>query len=330
MNSKNLGLKSRNIYLYGGGQLSDCSSTTYKEQNEPIRLALKTLKIFTGVNQNRFDLALYETVKNEKNQIEKRGVKGGYRKYLTEEQVREILPQMMERSINEKLHFVITPNAVEKNGIRVLQLDDVKKEVLEIFKPYIFLAIETSPENYHAWFAFENISDWQLEQVRKKLIEALKSDQSSQGVNSRLPGSRNYKHSNPPLVLIAYENAGRLVTVDELVFDGLISSLPDKPKDNPSPFCVPSSRNASFSSTNKQFPDWYRCLNHPKVAGDYSKADWQFCLISFDRDFSSSEIAQELSFICNSVDRPHKKGKKYIVHTVNKAYREWRKHNGNP
>ncbi len=94
----------------------------------------------------------------------------------------------------EKVSFCVRPEVDH-----VIQLDDLTEADVNLFKPFSFLSIETSPGNYQSWIALDAASAARRYEIRQQLLCKLAGlggvDKSASG-SLRFPGFRNFKNKH--------------------------------------------------------------------------------------------------------------------------------------
>ncbi|MDQ3258510.1 MAG: RepB family DNA primase, partial [Acidobacteriota bacterium] len=164
----------------------------------------------------------------------------------------------IHRSEREKVSVCLRP----RDGC-LIQIDDCAREVMERFKPFAFLTIETSPGNFQVWLALSpGMSNDERLAVRERLLRRFKeAGETANGgaYNSvRLPGCSNVKEKyrrgdgTYPRVRLISANPGRIVSPLELEHAGLLA-LPEQPKPKITPVY-------DKSKMPKEWPDFNEYL----------------------------------------------------------------------
>jgi hypothetical protein len=232
---------------------------------------------------------------------------------------RALLPSMVSKAAAAGRSFIVRPEASN-----LLQLDDLSTAALERIKPFSFLALETSPDNYQAWVCVSVEGEGRAA-LRRRLIAGLGADSGASGA-MRWAGSLNFKPSRRlvdgsfPAVGLCWFNNISGITPDQLDSAGLLS--PEKiALEQTAPVNPPRESTSSLVPTNvpTRFPDYGRELL--SVKGDRSKADLRWCLLALAWGWSRELIEAELARVSEKARA--RRSSKYIVDTVDAAMR-WR------
>jgi hypothetical protein len=150
------------------------------ESNNVQRLpdALTTLDAFTSVGATHFDVTFLDID----------GEKRGFRKHQTQRQLKNSLPLLFPGLTERGNSLVIRPHS--KQGVTLVQIDDVNAQALERLKDVTFLTLQTSPGNHQAWVAVSTAPD--PKDVARRLRKQTGADISASG-STRLAGTLNYK-----------------------------------------------------------------------------------------------------------------------------------------
>jgi hypothetical protein len=149
----------------------------------PCFEALRLLDSFTRARAKTFDLTV--TALNGENV--------NFRRQLTFNRLRQMMPTLLERSAIEQHNVIVRPQC--PNSVPVLvQLDDLTAEALNRVKPAAFLGLLTSPGNYQAWVAVSNAGDADF---GRRLRKGVRADPTASGA-TRIAGSRNFKEKYSP------------------------------------------------------------------------------------------------------------------------------------
>jgi hypothetical protein len=194
----------------------------------------------------------------------------------------------------EKVSFCVRPEVDH-----MIQLDDLTEADVNLFKPFSFLSVETSPGNFQSWIALDAASAARRYEIRQQLLRKLAGlggvDKSASG-SLRFPGFRNFKNKHKdagfPRVKVTAVDLGNRVSESTLATADLL--LPP-PVLHP-PVYEASSKFNHSSRSPTVFPSWEReCISlTPNGAVDRSKADFRWCMIAFDWGWSEQAIMAEL------------------------------------
>jgi hypothetical protein len=237
------------------------------------------LDIFHGLGVQSFSLTL----------INETGRKLAFKRNRSVESLRCELPSLLFTSCEKRLNVIVRPIAAHR--LSLIQLDDLSASQLDRVRPFSFLVLETSPENFQCWVAVRDASPETIRRVKK----AAGADLNASGA-TRLAGSYNFKSKyapNYPRVRLHSIAPLHAVTVGELDRAGLIALEEHTP-------CAP--RHAPTRRRRHRvlvWPTYARCLADAPTARnhegkDRSAADFNFCLISIDRGWSVEATASQL------------------------------------
>jgi hypothetical protein len=220
------------------------------------------------------------------------------------------------KSESEKVSFCVRPEVDH-----LIQLDDLSETNVNLFKPFSFLSVETSPGNFQSWIALDaDSADGRCEirqQLFGKLAELGGVDKNASG-SLRFPGFRNfkkkYKEAGFPRVRITAVSMGKRVSESTLSAAGLL--LPP-PVLHP-PVYEGSSKFNRSSKSPTVFPSWERACTSLKLDGaaDQSVADFRWCMIAFDWGWSEQAIMAELRRVS---PKAAKAPRSYVERTVRRA-----------
>jgi hypothetical protein len=220
------------------------------------------------------------------------------------------------RSECEKVSFCVRPEVDH-----MIQLDDLTEADVNLFKPFSFLSVETSPGNFQSWIALDVASAARRYEIRQQLLRKLAGlggvDKSASG-SLRFPGFRNFKNKHKdagfPRVKVTAVALGNRVSESTLAAADLL--LPP-PVLHP-PVYEASSKFNHSSKSPTVFPSWEReCISlTPEGAVDRSKADFRWCMIAFDWGWSEQAIMAELRRVSPLAA---KAPQRYIERTVRNA-----------
>jgi hypothetical protein len=234
------------------------------------------LDLFAGLDVHSFDFT----------RTDLDGNKRSYRAAQSLETLRRWMPSLM-RSANQFQHnLILRP----KGGAAALvQLDDLRGNMLERVRSTAFLILTTSAGNHQAWVAVQQGGP----DFARRLRQGSGADPSASGA-TRVAGSVNFKRRYAPdfpTVQILEASPRRIVTQGELEATGLVA-VPD-PVPVSRPFRAGPNRRA------KAWPSYERCLQNAPPAHrsdrlDVSRADFTFCLLAIDWGWSIEETSGRL------------------------------------
>jgi len=241
--------------------------------------AYRMLDAFASVGARHFDVTFLDVD----------GGKRGFRREQSVMQLRNSLPKLFPGLTERQQSLVVRPHS--KEGVTLVQLDDLDAAALKRLEGVAFLTHSTSPGNFQAWVAVDHIGEGnKMVDVSRRLRKGVGADPSASGA-TRLAGTVNYKRKYEPdfpTVAIVDAHPGHIVTTEQLEQLGLIG-LPEPAKAY-APLRVSSSRS---------WPDYQRCVagappNHGQTGPDISRADFMWCLMAAQRGHRIEEIAARL------------------------------------
>lgn len=221
--------------------------------------------------------------------------------------------------------YATTPNDLERNIgsyldsaadqgrsfiVRVrghaIMVDDCDRKTLERLRPYSFMQVETSAENFQSWVAVSDTGG-DLETLRRRFFEALKLEGLTGNGGSygalRWPGSVNYKPGRNEFIVRLLHTSARRVSADELERAGLLADLPEPPP-------------RSETTGNRPWPDYE--MERAAIGDDRSRVDWHWSIKALDRGHSIEATIAELE--CLS-DKAASRRDGYARKTVERAAR---------
>lgn len=236
------------------------------------------LDAFTSVGVTNFDVTFLDID----------GQKRGFRPHQTARQLKNSLPLLFPGLTERGNSLVVRPHS--KEGVTLVQVDDLDAQALERLKDVAFLTLQTSPGNHQAWVAVSDARD--PRDFARRLRKQAGADLSASGA-TRVAGTVNYKRKYEPkfpTVSIVSATPGRIVTAQRLEELGLVS--PPEPVKPPPPLRVSRLR-------DPHWPSYQRCLdgaplNHGQTAPDMSRADFFWCFLAAQRGWSTEAIAARL------------------------------------
>ena len=242
------------------------------------RQAMEVIDTFASFGVDRF-LLIYTNAQNEK---------VAARKNCTVELLRKNIGATLAKAEESMFSVVIKPYS---NSIPLFQLDDLQAKIMQRVRPAAFLILETSPDNYHAWFA---VPDGDLNFWRK-VKKATGSDKCSAGA-SRLSGCLNTKAKyapNFPRVKTLSLTPGLIVNQADLDTLGFVACADKSTKPQLGGVCLPDCRR------RRRPLDYERWANHPNAPHidgklDRSRVDFTWCQTCIERGYSVVETATML------------------------------------
>jgi hypothetical protein len=245
--------------------------------------ALAMLDIFASVGARRFDVT-WTTVAGEKE---------WFRRSMSLPDLRAVVPAMLDGAPSKQRNIIVRPHGPK---ITFIQLDDLKADQLALLAPAVFLIIETSPGNFQAWAALDEIED---KAFARRLRKGTGADATASGA-TRIAGSLNFKDKYAPdfpRVAIRESRPGYVTSRDELENLRLVAApeqmAPLRAAALPSP-----SRRSSVSGA-RRWPSYARCLdgaprNSEDTGPDTSRADFVWCMTAITWGWSAPEAAERL------------------------------------
>src|SRR3954469_16269988 len=106
--------------------------------------ALAMLESFAGVGAVRFDVTL----------TTHSGTKDWFERAVPLPDLRRKLSGMLDAAAATERNVIVRPQGP---GVTFIQLDDLTTPQLPSLAPAVFLALETSPANFQAWVALQEI-----------------------------------------------------------------------------------------------------------------------------------------------------------------------------
>ncbi len=201
------------------------------------------------------------------------------------------LPGLLKR--NEERHESLTVRPIAHH---LIQVDDCDFEMLERLKPFAFMALESSPNNFQAWLALPpEVTKAERDTVRYRLLRALGTADKSASGSTRLPGSLNCKPERKQRdgsffrVRLVHTAPNKLVPVADLEAVQLLA---------PEPVVKPAPVTPTKKRVPRSFPDYARCVAEaePNADGepDLSIADKDWCILALGRGWSRAETEAKL------------------------------------
>jgi hypothetical protein len=225
--------------------------------------AQRMVDAFASVGVTQFDIA-HTNIDQEKR---------GYRRAQSLRQTKTSLPYLLDSAPRRENNVILRPH--RPPAVVLVQLDDLKREQLELVRSTAFLILQTSPGNHQAWVAVEGGD----RDFARRLKIGTQADLTASG-SVRMAGTFNYKRKyapNFPTVIIEEAHPGRIVTRAELEGRGLVAPAPPKPEAPASPL------RCSDRPSRLAWPSYERCLDEAQSRGrKRSSADFTFCCIAID------------------------------------------------
>jgi len=225
--------------------------------------------------------------------------------------LRKILPEMLRLAAVRKPCSLKDGTIVEAGhnlmirptgpNVRFVQLDDLSPERLDRVRPAAFLIHATSPGNHQAWIAVSGLPDGKeaFKVFMRRVRKAVGGNDKSASGSTRLAGTENFKRKylpDFPVVSIVETNPGRILSTGQL--EALELVAPPDPVEVSSVISPPSSRRQRLGS-ERQWPDYQRCLERAPVSkehggADRSSADFDWCKLAARFGWSIEETANKL------------------------------------
>jgi len=216
------------------------------------------------------------------------GGKRGFRPQQTARQLRNSLPRLFPGLTERRQSLVIRPHARE--GITLVQLDDLDAAALARVGDVCFLTICTSVGNHQAWVAASGLSD--AKDFARRLRKGTGADLSASGATRVGVNYKRKYEPDFPTVRVVSASPGRVVAPAQLEALGLVAASESVKVAPATPLRVPRYGRRSW-------PDYQRCvaeapLNHAGTAPDVSRADFFWCMLAARRGWSPEEVAGRL------------------------------------
>jgi hypothetical protein len=213
---------------------------------------------------------------------------------LSLDEMRAWLPDLLKR--NEERHESLIVRPVAHH---LIQVDDCDRDMVERLKPFAFLVVETSPDNFQVWLALPlETSKAERDAVRHRLLTELGTADKSASGALRLPGSLNTKPKHRQAdgsffrVRIAHTSPGRFVSIAE--FEAAQLLIPNSTDSTAKQAPTQSTKNR----VARTFPDYTRCVAEAKRKDDgepdLSDADKNWCILSLGRGWSRADTEAKL------------------------------------
>ncbi|MDE2125275.1 MAG: hypothetical protein KGJ62_01650 [Armatimonadetes bacterium] len=268
------------------------------ERTRRAYAAVEMLDAFANVGAKAFDLTITSEI----------GEKVSFRRGVRGQELRRSLPDLLARCCAHRWNVIVRPKAPPV----FLQLDDLDAERRGRLDRVSFLSLETSPGNFQAWVALNEVSS---DDLPRRLRLGVGADPSASGA-TRVAGSRNFKPKyapDYPEVAVCHVRPGNLTSEAELGAAGFLA-----PPDTRCAGPVPKRRPLR---TRKRWPSYERCVadapaNHGGTAPDISRADFTFCLIAIDWGWTPDDTAARLM---EESSKARENGERYARLTAQRA-----------
>jgi hypothetical protein len=241
-----------------------------------VEQAWQMLDVFASLGVHRFDLT--------RTDID--GHKRGFHAARSLEEIRRWMPSLLRSAYQWQHNLIVRPKGATAE---LVQLDDLRRTMLERVKSAAFLILTTSAGNHQAWVAVRECGV----DLARRLRRGSGADLSASGA-TRVAGSVNFKRQYAPdfpTVQILEATPQRVVTPGELEAAGLAAA--------PDPIPVPQPVRTGLKWRAKAWPSYERCLlsappAHHSDRPDVSRADFTFCLLAIDWGWSVEETCKRL------------------------------------
>ncbi|MGH9968827.1 MAG: DNA-primase RepB domain-containing protein [Pyrinomonadaceae bacterium] len=255
---------------------------------EGILQAPDCVDLFAGMGAKEFAV----TMLRDGNTIGRRGEL--YQRLQTKQLLRS-MPGFVKRNRTREESLIVRPI-----GDHFIQVDECDSELLERLRPFAFLIIETSQQNYQSWLALPlKTEKSDRDSVRTRLLRCLEGVDKTASGAMRWPGSINHKPGRKAFcVRIVGSHPGRFVTPAELDSAGLLAPLLAR---------ADIFRTAHTSpETRLSWPDYQRCLREA-LKGDGSPnrsiADKNWAILALGRGMSPESVEARLREVSEKANR---------------------------
>jgi hypothetical protein len=285
-----------------------------KGRVQDLQEALRMLDVFASVGATHFDLT----------HLNIEGEKRGFRPKQTIAQIKNSLPKLFPGAAERQNNIIVRPYA---DKTHLIQLDDLDEPSLARVGEGYFLSLCTSPGNHQAWIAVTDLKNADnAKEFSRRLRKGAGADPSASGA-TRVAGTTNYKRKYEPIfptVTIVHSSPGRTITTAQLDALGLVAQPePEKPA---AILPLHPRRVSEFNTRERHWPDYQRCLQGapPSKNGsgpDRSMADYFWCKMAAQRNWSVEEIAQKLIEVSERArERVRLKDEGYVQVTAQNAF----------
>jgi hypothetical protein len=243
---------------------------------------------FVDLGVTNFDLSVLTVVADGHAGEEK--VRGHQ---LCKADVREVRSRMVDILTEaDQSHWSVVLRPRQIPGLLLVQLDDLRRDVIATIAGFSFLILETSPQNFQVWLAIRaTLKQKDLSAFFRGLRRTVGADPCASGA-SRIAGSTNFKPKyapNFPQVRIESLHTNNIVSCEDLEAAGMVAL--EAPRFIPSARAVPQGK--------RGYPDYNLALRGAPLRADgsgkdRSKADAFWCKWAAERGYHLDEIASEL------------------------------------
>lgn len=278
-----------------------------------LQEALRMIDVFASVGATHFDLT----------HLNIEGEKRGFRPRQSIAQLKNSLPKLFPGAAERQNNIIVRPYA---DQIHFVQLDDLDEPGLKRVGEAAFLKLCTSPGNHQAWVAVSDLTNGEdAKDFARRLRKGAGADPSASGA-TRFAGSTNYKRKyepNFPTVAIRASSPGRIMTTSQLDALGLVAQ--PEPEKASAVLPLRPHRVSILEPRQRQWPDYQRCLlgAPPSKSGngpDRSMADYFWCKLAAQRNWSEEEIAEKLIEVSERArERVRMKDEGYVTITAQNA-----------
>ncbi len=283
--------------LFSAGNLAIMPEADPDQVGSPVEAATSTLLAFQSVGAGAFKLVLLamQPVGKPADCVGADDITGG-----------ELLlrvPALVECSERQGISVCLRPNKTtdkQQNGA-LIQVDDCDAATVERLRPFAFLIVETSPDNFQVWLALPpDIGEEARKDVRGRLLRLLNPTRDPKLPNGgafnsiRLPGCLNAKEKYRqkfgafPRVRLIHAAMARIVSPLELEHAGLLAA----PKEKPAPVVLPANTKLPGA-----WPDYYAYLGDRETVDgkpDRSRADIRWAMACLGAGFPHYAVVAEL------------------------------------
>jgi hypothetical protein len=256
------------------------------------------LDAFTSVGADTLDVTI----------TTRQGAKLSFRRGVRLEKLIPAIPAELKAACRSEHNIIVRPHAPD---VVFIQLDDLRRAVMQRIWPAAFLCLETSPQNYQAWLAMQHVDD----NYARRLRTATGADPTASGA-TRLAGSVNFKEKYAPdfpRVRVIHTSPGRIASKEQLTGLGVVET--------PTRDLLTRCTAAPPPRRVKRWPSYQLCIagaparregGHP----DISRADFTWCMIAIDWGWSIKETAGRLM---EESPKARENGERYAFLTAQRA-----------
>lgn len=264
-----------------------------------VEQAWRMLDTFASLGVNTFDLTRTDVD----------GHKLAFWPAADLEALRRQMPQLLESATRRQQNLIVRPKHAHAG---LVQLDDLRGELVERLNSVAFLILATSTGNYQIWVAVPEYTP----EFARRLRQGSGADPGASGA-TRLAGSLNCKRKYAPhFPAVEIVQATPQLTVTAAALEHLGVVAPPEP--------IPAAARpgrVSSAGRAKGWPSYERCLQYapPAHHGDHpdvSRADFTFCLLAIDWGWSLEETCERLM---EKSSKARTNGEGYAQLTVQRA-----------